>query len=103
MIVHFRDIFYCCTAAARPRDAAATLRQASPGSGPAARLARRALPDAGVQKSVVPATLQRAEYCFAAQVSQKKTHLRRSFVSITFYIERSGTKTNICIPETMLT
>lgn len=37
------------------------------------------------------------------KVSQKKTHPRRTFVSITFYKERSDTKTGACVPETILT
>ena len=45
----------------------------------------------------------RAEYSFAAQVSQEKTHLRQSLVAIPLYTYRPGTKKGSYVPEMVLT
>ena len=73
------------TAAARPRSAAATFPRASPGSGPAARLARRALPGpGGGEKNITDLELpvpERREamdtVCCLAQVCKNMWYLRR--------------------------
>ena len=45
----------------------------------------------------------RAEYSFAAQVSQEKTHLRQSLIAIPLYTDRPGTKMGRWAPEAVLT
>ena len=48
--VSLENLLVFGTAAARQRGAAATHRRASPGSGPAARLVRRALPESNMNE-----------------------------------------------------
>ena len=66
------------TAAARQRGAAATLTRASPGSGPAARLARRALPKPGAGSDRTTSEIRRALPKPGAGSDQASSDTRRA-------------------------